>query len=58
MFINLFILIDCFLCNSYPCVLFESLPHVIREPEDGEPSNVVFYFVWMFIHHRSNVLKP
>ena len=25
--------------------------------EDREPSNVVFYFVWMFIQHRSNVLK-
>ena len=26
--------------------------------EDGEPSNVVFYFVRMFIHHHPNVLKP
>ena len=29
--INLLILIDCFLCNSYPCVLFESLLHVINQ---------------------------
>ena len=32
--LNLLILIDCFLCNSYPCVLFdstESLPHVINQ---------------------------
>ena len=28
--LNLLILIDCFLCNSYPCVLFESLSHVIN----------------------------
>ena len=25
------ILIDCFLCSSYPCVLFESLPHMINQ---------------------------
>ena len=31
MFINLLILIDCFLCNSYPCVLFESLSHLINQ---------------------------
>ena len=31
MFINLLILIDCFLSNSYPCVLFESLSHVINQ---------------------------
>ena len=29
--LNLLILIDCFLRNSYPCVLFESLPHVINQ---------------------------
>ena len=29
--LNLLILIDCFLCNSYLCVLFESLPHVIKQ---------------------------
>ena len=29
--LNLFILIDCFLCNSYPCVLFESLSHEINQ---------------------------
>ena len=29
--LNLLILIDCFLSNSYPCVLFESLPHVINQ---------------------------
>ena len=29
--LNLLILIDCFLCNSYPCVLFESLSHVINQ---------------------------
>ena len=29
--LNLLILTDCFLCNSYPCVLFESLPHVINQ---------------------------
>ena len=26
-----FVDIDCFLCNSYPCVLFESLSHVINQ---------------------------
>ena len=30
MFIK-FVDIDCFLCNSYPCVLFESLSHVINK---------------------------
>ena len=29
--LNLLILINCFLCNSYPCVLFESLSHVINQ---------------------------
>ena len=29
--LNLLILIDCFLCNSYPCVLFESLSRVINQ---------------------------
>ena len=24
-------MIECFLCNSYPCVLFESLAHVINQ---------------------------
>ena len=28
---NLLILIGCFLCNSYPCLLFESLSHVISQ---------------------------
>ena len=30
MFIK-FVDIDCFLCNSYPCVLFESLSHMINQ---------------------------
>ena len=29
--LNVLILIDCFLCNSYPCMLFESLSHVINQ---------------------------
>ena len=29
--LNLLTLIDCFLCNSYPCMLFESLSHVINQ---------------------------
>ena len=29
--LNLLILTDCFLCNSYPCVLFESSSHVINK---------------------------
>ena len=29
--LNLLLLIDCCLCNSYPCVLFESLSHVINQ---------------------------
>ena len=29
--LNLLIMIDCFLCNSYPCVLFKSLSHVINQ---------------------------
>ena len=30
-FLNLLILIDCFLCNSYPFVLFESVSYVINQ---------------------------
>ena len=29
--LNVLTLIDCFLCNSYPCVLFESVSHVINQ---------------------------
>ena len=29
--LNSLILIDCFLCNSYPCVLFERLSHGINQ---------------------------
>ena len=29
--LNLLILTDCFLCISYPCVLFESFYHVINQ---------------------------
>ena len=29
--LNSLIMIDCFLCNFYPYVLFESLPHVINQ---------------------------
>ena len=29
--LNLLILIDCFLCNSYACVLIESLSQVINQ---------------------------
>ena len=29
--LNFLILIDCFLCNSYTCVLFESVSHVINQ---------------------------
>ena len=29
--LNLLILIECFLCHSYPCVLFESLSHMISQ---------------------------
>ena len=31
MFIKFVDIIDCFLCNSYPYVLFESLSHVINQ---------------------------
>ena len=30
MFIK-FVDIDCFLCNSYPCVVIESLSHVVNQ---------------------------
>ena len=29
--LDLLVLIDYFLCNSYPCVLFDSLSHVIHQ---------------------------
>ena len=41
--LNLLILIDCFLCNAYPCVLFESLSHV---------SNQEWHvYSWNFVHY-------
>ena len=33
--LNLFILIDCFLSNSYSCVLFDSLSHVINQEQES-----------------------
>ena len=50
--LNLLILIDCFLCNSYPCVLFESLSHVINQESHvylwnlGETDLVHFLRFW------------
>ena len=38
--LNLLILIDCFLCNSYPCVFFESLSHVINQESHVYLSNL------------------
>ena len=35
--LNLLISIDCFLCNSYPCVLFDSLSHVINQESHVYP---------------------
>ena len=37
---NKFVDIDCFLCNSYPCVLFESLSHVIGQESRGYSRNL------------------
>ena len=34
--LKLLILIDCFLCNSYPCLLFENLSHVINQESSGD----------------------
>ena len=38
--LNLLILIDCFSCNSYPCVLFESLSHVINQKRENLPRSI------------------
>ena len=38
--LNLLKLIDCFLCNSYPCVLFESLSHVINQESHAYSLNL------------------
>ena len=34
MFIKFVMLVDCFLCNCYPWLLFESLSHVINQESD------------------------
>ena len=46
--LNLLILIDCFLCNSYPCVLFESLSHVINQESNIYSGNLA-KFIGKFI---------
>ena len=38
--LNLLVLIDCFLSNSYPCVVFESLLHLINQKSHAYSWNV------------------
>ena len=47
--LNLLILIDCFLCNSYPCVLFESLSHVINQELHVYSWNLVKVYLVHFL---------
>ena len=50
MFIK-FVDIDCFLCNSYPCALFESLSHVINQESNVNSWNLgrfVSFIFWNF----------
>ena len=47
--LNLFILIDCFLCNSYPCVLIESLSHVIDQESHVSEGNLGSIYLVHFL---------
>ena len=50
--LNLLILIDCFLCNSYPCVLFESLSHVINQESHVYLWNLGKIYLVYFLYPR------
>ena len=55
-------LIDCFLCNSYPCVLFESFSHVINQEsclfvKFGENLPCSFLIFWNFARFTREISK-
>ena len=55
MFIK-FVDIDCFLCNSYPCVLFESLSRVINQESHVYSWNLgKTYLLHMWLQVQVNV---
>ena len=55
--------IDCFLCNYYPCVLFESLSHVINQESNVYSWNFgkiyLFYYLkfWNLPHFTREISK-
>ena len=61
--LDLLILIDCFLCNSYPSVLFESLSHVINQESHvyswnlGKIYLVHFFKFWNLPRFTREILK-
>ena len=61
--LNLLISIDCFCCNSYPCVLFEGLSHVINEESHVYSENSGKIYLIHFLKFIQNfplkhVIKP
>ena len=51
--LSLLILIDCFLCNSYPCVFFENLPHVIKQESHVYSRNLGKIYLVHFLEFRN-----
>ena len=51
--LNLLILIYCFGCNSYRCVLFESLSHVINQESHVYSSNLGKIYLVNFLKLRN-----
>ena len=61
--LNLLILTDCFLCKSYPCVLFQILSHVINQESHvyswdlGKHFLVCFLKFWNLPSFTSEISK-
>ena len=56
--LNLLVLIDCFLCNSYTCVPFESLSHVINQESHVYSQNLgKTYLVYFLKFWNQNFKK-
>ena len=51
--LNLLKLIDCFLCNSYPCVFFENLSHVIKQESHVYSKNLGKIYLVHFLEFRN-----
>ena len=61
--LDLLVLIDYFLCNSYPCVLFDSLSHVIHQESHvyswnfGKIYLVYFFKFWNLPRFNREISK-